>query len=190
MICSDFPRSRLYPKGHPMLKLHPTRSGSTAGFTFPEILVVIVIATVLAAIAAPSLLGILNNRRTSTIRDDVIQAMRQTQEEATSRRSPQTMELDTTADPLPTILIPGYGRKPVADGTVPGNGLVITARDGDGNENPVQQIQFDENGAIEPDTVVLPLVIEVTINNEGRRCAILQSLLGTIRAESGDECDV
>jgi prepilin-type N-terminal cleavage/methylation domain-containing protein len=172
----------------PMLRLHPTRSSSTAGFTLPEALVVIVIATVLAAIAAPSLLGLLNNRRSSTVRDDIIQAIRQTQTEATNRRTPQTLEIDTTANPLPTLDIPGYGLKPVANRNVPGETLTVTVRDGNGTNNPIQQIQFDENGAVEPDTVALPLTIEVTFNGGGRRCAIVQSLLGTIRAESGDAC--
>ncbi|MEO1143978.1 MAG: prepilin-type N-terminal cleavage/methylation domain-containing protein [Cyanobacteria bacterium J06638_22] len=172
-----------------MLRLHPTRSSTTAGFTLPEALVVIVIATVLAAIAAPNLLGLLNNRRSSTVRDDIIQAIRQTQSEATSRRTSQILEIDTTANPLPTLDIPGSGLKPVANGNVPGETLTVTVRDGDGNANPVQQIEFDENGAIEPDTVALPLTVEVTFNGRGRRCAIVQSLLGTIRAESGDACN-
>jgi len=172
-----------------MFKFHPTRSAATAGFTFPELLVVIVIATILAAIATPGFLGVLNNRRATTVRDDIIQAIRLTQNAATSSRAPQTLTLDTTANPLPTLDIPGSGVKPVANGEVPAAGLVITVRE-DGNVNPTQAIQFDENGAVAPDTVALPLVIEVTINGRGKRCAIVQSLLGSIRAESGDRCTI
>ena len=170
-----------------MFKLHPTRSHSTAGFTFPEILVVVVIATVLAAIAAPSFVGLLNNRRSTTVRDDIVQAIRQTQSEATSRRIPQTLTIDTTTNPLPTLDIPGAGLRPVANGTVPGEGLEVTVA---GAANAVQQIEFDENGAVNPNTVALPLVVEVTFNGRGRRCAIVQSLLGTIRAENDDGCDI
>lgn len=169
-----------------MLKLHPTRPASSAGFTFPEILVVIVVATILAAIATPSFLNVLSNRRATTVRDDIIQAMRETQRVATSRRAPQTLEIDTTVTPLPTLDIAGTGFRPVANGNVPGQGLTIMIN---GSENVVQEIVFDENGAVDTDSVALPLTVEVTINERGRRCAVLQSILGTIRAESGAACD-
>ncbi|WP_448597413.1 pilus assembly FimT family protein, partial [Thermoleptolyngbya sp.] len=53
-----------------------TRSAA-AGYTLTEVIVVVVMISVLAAIAAPSWVALLNRQRLSDATNDVLQALRQ-----------------------------------------------------------------------------------------------------------------
>lgn len=171
-----------------MLKLRRKRPTTTAGFTLPEILIVVVMAGILALIAAPSWVGLVNNRRATAARDEVIQVIRQAQDQAerdrairtfrlTANASPPLMQVqrptNTTPETLVSETVGGQGtpQNILRVGTSAGNNLTLT---------------YNATGALDS-LPASPTVITVVVGNS-RRCVRIENLLGTMRTLDGNDC--
>jgi type II secretory pathway pseudopilin PulG len=178
-----------------MMKIFRSRSKtSIAGFTLLELLVIIVMVGILAAIVAPSWLGFLNRQRMSAVRSDLVQTLKQTQQDAIQRR--QTVDIEIyTPDNLP----PSGENLPAIDNGVPrflasGNlrpGMVELdsySVDADGNANDDTTISFDYEGL--PLNAELPFVISISGENfSAKQCVIIANLIGSIKTAEGSTCD-
>jgi prepilin-type N-terminal cleavage/methylation domain-containing protein len=69
------------------------------GFTLIEVLVVVIIISVLSAIAAPGWLAFVNNRRISTVRSQAADAVRKAQTDAKTTQTLRAIVFDTASDP-------------------------------------------------------------------------------------------
>lgn len=169
---------------------------ATAGYTLIEVIAVVVIVGVLAAIAAPSWLQYLNNRRMGAVNSDLVQSLKQAQQEAIKQRQRVKVTVDAEAA-VPTINV-DY-RVPVGEGVdTPGDGADIPLGQGAGIRPGLMQLEapadetliFDYQGLIREQTT-LPYVIKVSMaSNPGRQhCVIVASLIGTIKTAQDAECD-
>lgn len=155
-----------------------SRQQSTSGFTLTELLVVVLMAAILAAIAGPSWLQYINNRRAGAVRDEILQTLRLAQSEALRSRRPQRVTINDGVDP-PTITLNGQ-----------------TTQLGNGNLRPgmvdvettAPTIVFNATGALDP-AMVPPIAIRVASppTNQKKRCVVIESLLGATRTANSGE---
>lgn len=84
----------------------PPPSTKTAGFTYLELLVVMIIIGILAAIAAPSWFAFLTRQRIIAARGDLVAAISAIQTDAQQQSSYRTVWIDSNS-PVPTIRVGG-----------------------------------------------------------------------------------
>ncbi len=168
------------------------RSQSDSGFTLFELLIVVTIVSVLAAIAAPGWGTFANRQKAKRASDQILQGVRQTQSEARRLRSNRAIEFDPTDN---TINYPGDGSAdgvPLAEGDFDANSLVFTAQNGAGEE--ITEIWFSANGGLDLDRGIdisdLPIYLTVTPQNSNTyRCVIIRSLIGGLNSgKSAEDC--
>ncbi|GAB4142845.1 MAG: hypothetical protein Fur0046_19620 [Cyanobacteria bacterium J069] len=155
---------------------------ASAGFTLTEVIVVIVMALALAAIAAPSWVALLNRQRLGTATNDVLQALRQAQDEAIRTRYPKQVTLNTGANPTITVLneVRRVGQGSVSLEVTPTAATTITFGSTGGPITSPQDITPPTN---------LPISIAVTVPAGAgiRRCVVIETLLGSMRTANRGE---
>ncbi len=177
----------------------PALRHSITGFTLVELLVVIVIAGVLAAIAAPGWLSFANSRRADAGRDQVLQLLRQAQSQATQSRQAKIVNFITPTNNLPSIQIAGIDQR--IDGQVPNVkdsklfGLKVINGNVAGCEGSATScVIFDDRGNVKRPNNDLGSGIKVVVtspadNAGSRRCVIVKTLLGAMEKGKGAACD-
>lgn len=173
---------------------------TTAGFTLFELLIVIVIASILALIAAPSWIGFTNNRRTEAARDQVFQILRQAQTQAQASRRPKVVNFITSPSALPSVSVDGVAQPIDAQTGNQSNPRFIGLSVTNGNTNgcgtgATSCIIFDDRGNIRRDDNQLgeegiKVVLTSPADNRGsRKCVVVATLLGAMQNRSGADCD-
>ena len=169
---------------------------SIAGFTLIEALVVIIMAGILFAIAAPSWIGFLNRQRLTTARGQVFEILRSAQAEAKRTKVSRAIVFDNTTTATTNqqpriIVVPVLDdkstlsdviTKAASDGRwqVLGNGdikagaikIAGTPNNGSDSKGGNGAIIFDTYGNVNPNIgATLPYTITVqTANAPSRRC--------------------
>ena len=155
-----------------------------AGFTLLEILVIVVMVGILAAIAAPSWLQYVANRQVEAVRDEIYQGIQQAQTQAITQRStwqftvreqdeqvawaihPQSIAVDDIStwqafDPKITV---------DWDNTL------------ESNQEEVYILTFDFKGMVETQSII---TVEDRADIAKKKCVLINNLLG--RTSKGQE---
>jgi prepilin-type N-terminal cleavage/methylation domain-containing protein len=170
---------------------------STAGFTLIEMLAVVVMVGILAAIAAPGWLGYMSNRRMGAARDQVLQGLRQSQEEAKKTRSNKIVTF-VPGTTNPGITLANGVQQPLGNGDVKAGILGLEVKYG---ANAVTKVAFNSKGELIDSVTLEPLVdlsetntLKVTVYQvskpTSRRCVVVRTLLGAMQAvNKPSECN-
>ena len=151
-----------------------------------ELLVVILLAAIMAAIAAPGWLGFLNRQQVGAVRSDVVQTLRSAQQQAQQRRQTVTVVVDNQ-NGQPVLVVNGLAQPLGGGGNVEISSFSFTNATPRTKNTAVTQIQFDYQGI--PIGENIPFVIDITIDNGSRQCVRVETLLGSIKTFSGAACD-
>jgi prepilin-type N-terminal cleavage/methylation domain-containing protein len=180
-----------------------SKTQSQAGFTLIELLVVVIIAAVLAGIAAPGWLGMMNRQRLGAARSDITQTLRSAQQQAIQQRTPVNVTFETR-DGVPTALINGFPRPVGGDGS---NARNLTLQSylvkADGTKVNRPGISFDYQGLPaqwrDPDKTkqlkvedeLIPFVVTLanTDSPNQKQCLIVINLIGSLKTATGADCD-
>jgi type II secretory pathway pseudopilin PulG len=182
-------------KANTNCKKTSSRKGE-AGFTLLELIVIVIMLGILAAIAAPSWLGLINRQRVRTVNDRVFQSLRLAQSEAKRTKRDVTVTFsDPSVDP-PTVTFD----PPLATGgsiqTLNGEGEIkpgqiqLAVAVGNPPATPTQKsLTFKYDGAFDPDSPP-PLPFRVTVSSTGggaKQCVIVDTLIGGMRTAEGND---
>ena len=184
-------------------------NSSTAGFTLLEVLVVVIMIAVLAAIAAPGWLAFLNQQRVGKARNQLTQAIRDAQEQAKRTKVNRAVVFDNNSDsPRFAIvsIVPNSNNQcslpaSVTNWTNLGSGEIqqgnvrLTTKTETGTvQNALASrdvLIFDTYGNIAPCSTVQPfftITVQSTSGINPRRCVRVASILGALQEDSDAAC--
>ncbi len=147
------------------------------GFTLLEVLVVVFMVGILAAIGAPSWLSMVNNTRLNKGQDAIAVAISDAQRQARQNKSSRSVTIQQGDSNGTVKWVVHTGATPPTGGQeIEQDGLII--------DPPSWTITFDDKGQTEDTGRML-----ISLQNGGsQRCVIVQTLLGTVRKAQGNAC--
>lgn len=161
----------------------------TAGFTLAEGLIVVGLIGVLAAIATPSLMGFLNQRKINMTRDMVYQALRATQADAMQHRHDRRFSLrqrdgriEWASHSESVLAIQVRTWQPLIDGVVLADvDNTLTKKDG------IYYTRFDMYGNLRSKALGEQGTVTVTMSGQRKtnRCVVVSTVLGAMRKGEG-----
>lgn len=166
-----------------------TSSLREAGFTLIELIATIVVIAVLAAIVAPAWLGFLEQRRATSVRDEVFLILQNARDEARNAKLSRTVEF--IEDP-PQYRISGAGL-PLTTPFQDLGGSFLEIEPGQvALSTTLNSVTFNYLGEVDED---IQVGFTVTASAPGatgdatKRCVEVKTLLGAIAQESGTDCN-
>lgn len=142
------------------------------GFTLLEMLVTIIIAGVLAAITAPSLVGLLNRNQVKEAQRQVASALKEAQRQAIRRGKSCTVTIDTTTKNISSTDGCLISQREVGASTLVGGDKISLKA----SSNPLT-IAFSHKGTTSSDAVI---VIDSSFSSD-KKCVAIADGLGTVR---------
>lgn len=174
-----------------------SRLNTSLGFTLIELLVVIAMVGILAAILAPSWLGFLNRQRIGSVRSDLVQVLKQSQQTAIQRRQAVAITVEEEEE-FPTINNGVNQQLAIDGGLQPGMIELKSFSVTDGEKSDDNRFAFNYQGklidSVDADGIEvaqdLPLVIMIkSPNSNQQQCVILANLIGSVKTAEGATCD-
>ena len=180
-------------------ELKISSSQNEAGFTLIEIILTVFIIAVLAAIAAPSWFGFVQQRRVNLVREEIYAVLQNARNDAKktklSRRvyfypdAPDYYYVSNPTNPLPAS--PAVDPDPDPNIKRVGKRIGVSSGQVNLSQNP-SSVTFNYLGEVDPPDQVGFTVTASAVGAAGdvsNRCVIVTTLLGALTQASGSTCN-
>lgn len=175
------------------LRIKQAHLESDSGFTLIELIMVILIIGVLSTIAAPSWLAFTNRQRLNKVNDAVLSVLQDAQSDAKKRKLSYSVEFGVNDDDnLPEVAIYPTQTEP---NPPPWESLFkdLEVKPGqvqlDDPPEDKNKITFDYQGNVENEGDI-PYRVTISVPNSSvKRCVIVQTIIGTIKTDKGENCE-
>lgn len=194
------------------LLLRRKRDRRAGGFTLLEVTAIAIMLGILAALATPSFIGLLNRQRLNAVQEQVLQGLRDAQSEARRRQEPYQFSLTATTVGGEEFL--AFAITPVASNsstaciptslplqTLASTG-VVEIDDTNTTLGPTNggsaicgtaevRQQFNSKGELRDaasGSQTGRLTLQLAGSPDVKRCVIASTILGALRTAKGDDC--
>jgi prepilin-type N-terminal cleavage/methylation domain-containing protein len=185
----------------------PLATHNTSGFSLMELLVVIIMISVLAAIAAPSWLALMNRQRVGAAKDQALQAMREAQAQAKREKRIWEVSFRQESDDAPVEWsVHRESGEPQWQRLTESNADKISIYQSYTNLSNSQCssgdycVQFESKGILAKEWAENQTnwnqeefgritFTAVDLGDNGpKRCVVVSTILGSLRTAEGDDC--
>lgn len=164
------------------------------GFTLLELLIVVIIVSILAAIGIPSWLSLVNRTKINNARSEVFQTIREAQSKAKQKKVnfEASFQNGTNSNGQAVIqwAVNSANSDPIWQ-SITVEGVEIDMENTNLNDNDTDglSIKFDELGQVAESSPPVKITVVNSNNTAVKRCVFVQSLLGAMRSADDAECE-
>jgi prepilin-type N-terminal cleavage/methylation domain-containing protein len=166
------------------LKRHKRRQleshSSTAGFTMIEMIVVVAIVGILAAISGASYRGWMARMRVNKAQDTALLAIREAQTTARQKKGTWKASFQQQGDQVQWA-VQVDTTAPTSWNTIDEPDVILTSAS--------WAVSFDYKGQIPSGQSLPPKIVLSNKNGGNKRCVIVKTILGALQTASDDKCN-
>lgn len=162
------------------------------GFTLLEVLLVVLMVGLLAALGIPSWIALLNGSRLKNARADVFEAIQEAKTQAQQRKGSRTVSFQQNGNSIQWA-VHSDPNNPTNWQTIDVENVQIDPDNTDlgGASSSPWSLTFNDKGELDEDNSIAPSQITMSLlgNQDSKKCVIVQTLLGAMRTAENTDCD-